>query len=395
MIKRIIISTFIISMLILFDLVFTRDFGLESQLTCLLLALFIYVKCRDLTLGNNSISTKSLLIVLISLSRIDYWITLTPCLILADYLTNGVNNRKRIAVKIIFITSLFILIYLSINYYFFGNIFPISSIVKKTFPEISFIENFKRLTSSGNFFNHVIKLLLLFFVFITFYFFKNKIRNNQSSHDINLVLWIICGGFVANCSLNLFFNVEGIREWYITVPAFISVILGVRYLTIFHKIHTIIIFFLLILTSYYFYITRIENSPLEDIIYNYSLKLRDITDKDSRILQIDKSGFVGFFSERKIINGDGIVNSFEYYNYIKDKNLPQYIKEKNISYYSTYLDEPQNGSEDYFIDTVFSNKIGGYRFIIPSVNLILSYPNPGDSVPPYISEKWYLFKINN
>ena len=50
------------------------------------------------------------------------------------------------------------------------------------------------------------------------------------------------------------------------------------------------------------------------------------------IYQIDASGWVGWFSERKVVNGDGLVNTREYARRLREKRLQGYLREEGIHY---------------------------------------------------------------
>ena len=64
-------------------------------------------------------------------------------------------------------------------------------------------------------------------------------------------------------------------------------------------------------------------------------KLKEKVPFKSRIYQIDGSGWTGYFSERHIFNGDGLVNTYKYYNLMKTQNLQNYLTDNNIEYIIT------------------------------------------------------------
>ena len=51
-----------------------------------------------------------------------------------------------------------------------------------------------------------------------------------------------------------------------------------------------------------------------------------------RIYQIDGSGFTGFFSERSVVDGDGLVNSYEYALRMREGRLGGFLDEAQICY---------------------------------------------------------------
>jgi hypothetical protein len=52
----------------------------------------------------------------------------------------------------------------------------------------------------------------------------------------------------------------------------------------------------------------------------------------ARFYQVDHSGIVGYFSQRPVINGDGLVNSWAYQDVLRDKTIPQYLKAHGVEY---------------------------------------------------------------
>jgi hypothetical protein len=52
----------------------------------------------------------------------------------------------------------------------------------------------------------------------------------------------------------------------------------------------------------------------------------------TRVFQVNGSGFTGYFSERSVVNGDGLVNSWEYQKYLRSGRLLDYLRENEIRY---------------------------------------------------------------
>ncbi|MEO6694031.1 MAG: hypothetical protein ABIO41_02395 [Ignavibacteria bacterium] len=107
---------------------------------------------------------------------------------------------------------------------------------------------------------------------------------------------------------------------------------------------------------------------------------------------MDLTGITGFFSQRKVINGDGLINSFEYLDYVRNGNLEQYLKDKKIYFYSTHT-EKVDSIQNEFTDLIYSGNFGGYPFKFPVSDLIFSMPFTYNHVINKKSGEWYLFKI--
>jgi hypothetical protein len=53
---------------------------------------------------------------------------------------------------------------------------------------------------------------------------------------------------------------------------------------------------------------------------------------DARIFQVDSSGRVAYFSERSVINGDGLINGWEYQRALRSGNLAGYLRSNRVEY---------------------------------------------------------------
>lgn len=82
---------------------------------------------------------------------------------------------------------------------------------------------------------------------------------------------------------------------------------------------------------------RIHYKNLEVIAgaRDFVARLRDHVPSDGRIYQIDGSGFTGYFSRRTVVNGDGLVNSYEYARRLQAGQLAGYLDEQEICFIIT------------------------------------------------------------
>jgi hypothetical protein len=163
--------------------------------------------------------------------------------------------------------------------------------------------------------------------------YKEKNKFNIKSPDT--LLAAAAFGYILYILLNLSFNREGLREWYLSGAVYISAIIISSYVIKRKNRIVITASFISILFIVFFISSRVLNSRNVSI-YEYSKEIKNYLSPDDRIFQVDYCGFVGFFSERNLVNGDGLVNSFEFYSYLKNKNLNGYLNKYNIEYYSTY-----------------------------------------------------------
>jgi hypothetical protein len=72
--------------------------------------------------------------------------------------------------------------------------------------------------------------------------------------------------------------------------------------------------------------------------YPYAKEMRRVTNETDTIYQYDMSGLVGFFSERRVINGDGLINSLELVRHLRaGRPLTEYLQAHAVGYYSSEL----------------------------------------------------------
>lgn len=56
-----------------------------------------------------------------------------------------------------------------------------------------------------------------------------------------------------------------------------------------------------------------------------------------RAFQVDGTGLVAYASERAIINGDGLINGWEYQRYLRSNRLFEYLRDKQVSLVITHM----------------------------------------------------------
>jgi hypothetical protein len=63
--------------------------------------------------------------------------------------------------------------------------------------------------------------------------------------------------------------------------------------------------------------------------------LRRHVPEGAAIFQVDGSGFIGYFADRDVVDGDGLVNSYEYARRLSTRALAGYLDEERICYFIT------------------------------------------------------------
>ena len=367
-------KTVVFSFVLIFCFVFSRDIGLESHISILLISVLIYLTLSEKVNG-KIIIVKSLFLSLLYLSRTDYLYNIIPLYIIGDILflhnkttinTNSDSIKKVLYKIFIYMAAILITatIYSGINYFYFGHTYTISTLILNTFPKVVIENNISSLLSGNEkIFNQFTRLVILLSVnIILFYVVIKKRYSVNTDKRICLFMFLLCVGCTLFAVTHLFFNSLGIREWYMTLPIFLSIFFTIYlFKNTIEKsrlIFTAVIFFCV----FYLLETRILNYKFNNVI-EYSKKVKSVTNENDNIYQVDFSGITGFFSERKIINGDGLINSFEYTSYIVTGRLKNYFEEKQINYYSTYLSGENNNKNQNFreIKNIYKNR---YKFEI-------------------------------
>jgi len=373
-----------------------RDFGMETHITCLLITLYLLIKSIELRKNESMLILKCLLIVLLYLARVDFLLNVIPMIVFADFLISPKDSRKKFLLYSSLSLVTTVVLYSASNYFFFGEISPVTGRIKNTFPETIFFFNVERLLDPGSFTNQFIKVLFVIFVISVFVSLISVRKSRVKFQKIDFLLFAICLSALLYIITNLFFNTHSLKEWYVAFPAFVSSLLLIRMILLFPITYrpALIVFTAIFVT--YFVVTRIKN-PKWDSNYYYALELKKKTNEEDRIFMIDLSGIIGYFSERKVINGDGLANSHEYWDYKTANNIGEYFRIKDVKYYSTY--STRKGSQKlnerlgYYNDDYFASVFGGYPFKFPSESLVLKTPYYFSHAVNSDIGFWYLFKL--
>ncbi len=68
---------------------------------------------------------------------------------------------------------------------------------------------------------------------------------------------------------------------------------------------------------------------------------------DAHIFQVDNSGIVGYFSDRAVINGDGLINGWEFQDSLRSGRLPEYLARHSVEW--VVLDEAPKPNEEIHV----------------------------------------------
>ncbi|MCX7611489.1 MAG: hypothetical protein N2043_07875 [Ignavibacterium sp.] len=353
-------ASFLLIPLVLFYLI-----GMEVQIFLLCFISLIYLLHKFFSEQiQNSLKVKiSILLSLIFLSRVDlFWYVF---IIITLYI---LINKKYLLldwIKISVVPFFVFVSYILLNKNYFNTFYPISSLYKFS---LNIFENLKNVPNPfSNPIDFGILLLNIFFLLISFLKFSNS--KLKLINSFKLLLYFSLGIF-SFLIINFLVNSNGVREWYYSYSLFCAILIYLITAQQTTKYNQIIFLLLVIFNLFYFTIFRM-NYYNHESAYKYAQKIHQIVSSEDFIYQVDYSGIVSFFSGKKIINGDGLINSFEYYNYVKNGELDRYlekIKPKYLSFYS--FDNPILNDTIKYEFKLFKN----YSILIPSENLVIKEP---------------------
>lgn len=383
------ISSFVILIILLTGFVFIRDYGMESHINCLIVSVFLLFKVIEIYRQKDLIIYKAILLCLLFLGRLDYIFPIIVFIIVGDTISDFKNSTVKKLLVYFLSLLITVSVYLIINYYVFNSYVSTSARLLNTFPELIFYENISKHISQ--YYNLRLMFIILISIIANIIFFK-KILINEPIHQLIIFLNIFCMGLLFYIILTLSFNKEGVREWYLTLPFYVSAVSFCLMLKK-EKYNFYIVGLLVIITTIILYKTRFEFWTYEHI-YKYSKRLESVTNKDDFIYQIDFTGIVSFFSNRNIVNGDGLINSTKYYEALSSKKVKKYIVENKIKYLSTYSYKTINNTDSLYIDTWLQRLSPLDTLILKKSDIILKYPFIVKNHNIDVSKEWLMFVIN-
>ncbi len=371
-------------------LTFTRDIGTEGHLACLLFSFYGLVKAGEMTEQSERSWTKTLIIVLLFLTRIDFLFSVIPFLILGEIFSRT-TSRSSVLIISLSVTVAAAVYFLS-NYLNYHHLMTVSGSIESSFPSIVLVQNLGLLITSQ--LNQGLRLLFLFFIFAVFIFLFFTKRLTDSVSEFDGMLVAAGAGSIAFCLMHEMFNHSGLREWYTAMPLFVALMMTGRISSLLPRMTNILIKVLIPVLVFYLAIVRVVYLKWNSA-YDYALQLKQKTPPTSAIFQIDASGVVGFFAERSVVDGDGLANSYEYADYLKFGKLGEYLRSAKIQYYSTYsaIEKHDSLGSPYFVDYRYEHWNVGYDFIFPEGSIVFSMPFRYRHVLLAQEGKWNLFKL--
>ncbi|MEO8398859.1 MAG: hypothetical protein ABI550_03480 [Ignavibacteriaceae bacterium] len=323
--------------------------GMETALMIFFVSLLYFYCIKKNMLEENNFKDEfitGMILGLVILSRLDmiFLASAIGIFSMVNILLNK-EGRQRSLIKISLIvsgTAIIVSPYLTYNYLKFGNIIPISGYLKTTFPLYSEPEKLRYIFS----YRESIFAFSAFIYFIWFLFTLKKVRKQSSNIKAFTYYMAIFALFVMIYFLYtiLFLNWV-IFSWYFisySIFASLAVSLPFHYFLKFRKQRlrdVAVIFISALMTVYGIYkIYNLYENRFSQAGNNWNIEsynaaewIKNNTDSNE-IFAMRDAGHFSFFSDRRVINLDGLVNNFEYQEILKNKKLNEYLKKHDVRY---------------------------------------------------------------
>lgn len=193
--------------------------------------------------------------------------------------------------------------------------------------------------------------------------------------------------FLAQCAVLAADSIvlHSLRSWYFTLPALLAVVMvlaaGCAWATQRDpRFRTALFAGVFVLASavvgVYLYQALIVHHEERDL-WAFSRRLAVETSSDAILYCYDTSGTVSFGSQRRVINGDGLVNSFEYIDALSAGSLAPYFSRTK----PTHFVETRHASKLSFAEGGLRTTLAGrHRFAFAPSDLVFQAPSRGGYV---------------
>lgn len=312
-----------------------QAFLMETGISLLLMLIIIRVLLGSTVHWELKLS---LLFGLWILARLDQAI---PVALIGVYVACSQAKDLRVFLKTLLKLGAFPMLvlaaYLASNLLIFGQLYTTSSLMKSRPISASLGAIWSSLASpmhSGN-----PRAVILFLSVAATIPLILMIYRRYKSSALDALVVVFGAQLVSLLAASVFLH--GIRAWYFVLPAILSYMIWTApvndILTRFTprvsrmmQAGTLIV--VIVLSSGYVYITT-THAATEGRLWEFHRKVAMETPEDAVIYCIDASGKASLVSNRRIINGDGLVNSFEYMQHARNGSLDEYFSYARPSYY--------------------------------------------------------------
>jgi len=327
-------KTFIIVFACAYFVIFVHCGLMETAISLLLVLVFIRSMLDPPRVNKWLLS---LILAGMILSRLDNVVVVGLLLCYSSYIMSKQQKRPILGVALSLSIFPVILVgaYLLSNYIFFGKFITVSMDCKSIAPSLANIYRFFRHIKIYQLFR-LTPIFAAIGTVIPIIIFNRYYRRN---HVYNIVVFVLFA-YIARIVVTLVLT-RGVTVWYLAEAFIFCIMLWliwcnecmIRTKPHMQKIISNIMVFttVLVLSSIIILTAVIFRSEVHQ--YDFCMKSKEKIPEDAVIYCIDRCGVASFVAGYRVINGDGLVNSFEYLRYIEEGSLREYFAYAKPSYY--------------------------------------------------------------
>ena len=164
-------------------------------------------------------------------------------------------------------------------------------------------------------------------------------QNDQSACSSFAILNSLSVYALLYLTVLVFWGRGEIRFWYFVLPVSVALVIWGLWLDhLGRRIRPLTRWSLRLILSLavlFFFIATVHKKVTwtgRSDAYEMAQWMRHHTPPAARFFQVDGCGVTGYFSDRTVINGDGLINSFEYQRILLRGELLNYLVEKKVDY---------------------------------------------------------------
>lgn len=281
--------------------------GMESSLTFLLFLIII------IFLERGNYTGAGIFGMLLVSARLD------TLIYILFFLFGSIMVFKRKIIWQLFIPIIFVFFYLLYNFWHFEHFMPISGVLRSSFPlfNIQLHNLFRGWVPVG------VLIMAVFAIAVK--------RKNA------LIMGLALGGIAQILSIVLFQKWGKIVSlWYLGLPlmtGLLCVFFIMEKKRYFKKICMVFIVLFMVYNGALFF-RRIYNFRGSEIDLRENTQIIEFIKKSSKdsLWAYTDCGALSFWGERSFVNLDGLVNDFEYQEYLKRGELGLYLREREVDY---------------------------------------------------------------
>lgn len=373
--------------------------GMESALLVFTISLLLYSWLSILKLNPDNKLHQFLLgieiglVLLVRLDTIFFAVGLFVGLLLFQF------KWPELAIRLSLMslgTLIVITPYLLYNQFSFGNIMPISGALKTSFPVIS---NYK----INIFYGFSINMIAFAALGYLLYLISKKLFFKHPLDIFQIFLFALSMGIVFHYLNYIFFMKWAVYSWhFITYYLYLSILLSLwADRLIKRKVNSQLIYNTILVLAAVILAVRLVGKTQVNINHSFPVasyeaaKFMRENSAPEEIFAMTDAGVFGYFSNRQVINLDGIVNSVEYQKVLRSQKINSYFEELGVDYFIQHRMLDREEAEDVIAGNYefLSISIYSHLYSTFSDEIVLSKENEVFRFPYYEGTRYTVYLI--